>query len=426
MNITKEFILSKLPPFVDKRVTIADKQQVPDIIVTMLNAHKRNAPLYDRIGLYFMGKNVADTCDKLFEFCKKNLAYKVEPGKLQKVQVPQGLLSRGNCDCKGYASFICGCLDAIKRSGKQLIDWEYCFASYELKEQTPYHVFSVVKKAGTDDIWVDPTPGANDTQPFWLSYETVKTAGMLQDVIAGIGDNNFYKPNGGTMQAVPGTREQQQQVAADALLGSVPELNQVMDKAKVQQSQPPAANRLRIGRIGEVMDTAVSSIVPGLPNAQLALGVGGLVALYLLTRPKVNVLGKTTKKEVKKYLPIVAGIAAVGAIGYYLYKKFGGDPEVGDFKPTPGVLNVAPGVHAAYALRMQNFVAPADVGNGIYAAVLKWGLPKYASVIDTMTLDEQLALYHLVNDMPDSNIDANDPRYNELLAIRDKYKFTFF
>ncbi len=133
MTVSKEFILSKLPPFTDKRITIADDQKVTDIIATMLNAHRRNAPLYDRIGLYFMGKDIAETCDKLFAFCKKNLVYKIEPGKLQKVQVPQGLLSNGNCDCKGYASFICGCLDAIKRSGKQLIDWEYCFASYEVK-----------------------------------------------------------------------------------------------------------------------------------------------------------------------------------------------------------------------------------------------------------------------------------------------------
>ncbi len=432
MNVSKEFILSKLPPFVDKRVTIADDQQVRDIIATMLTAHKRNAPLYDRIGLYFMGKDIAETCDKLFSFCKRNLVYKIEPGKLQKVQVPQGLLSEGHCDCKGYASFICGCLDAIKRSGKQLIDWEYCFASYEMAEKTPYHVFSVVKKSGADDIWVDPTPGANDTQPFWLSYETVKTAGMLQDVIAGIGDKNFYKPNGGTM-ALPGSKEDQQQVAADALLGAVPELYQVMDKAKVQQSQPPVTNSLRIGRIGEVAaDTATSSIVPGLPNAQLALGVGGLLALYLLTRPKVNVLGKTTKKEMKKYLPVV-GIAALGIAGYFLYKKFANpfasDPELpAGYKSPDGTLTVAPGVRGGWFARVANFVNPQGGGSyaGIYHDVLVQGLPLYKSAIDAMSYEEQQALYSLINDSPGSSVDSSSPIYPLLVSIRDKYKLPIY
>lgn len=426
MNVSKQFILSKLPPFQDKRVDVEENQKVQDIIETMVKAHTRNAWLYDKIGSFFIGKTVDETCDNLYAFCEQNLQYKIESDDLQTVMVPQGLLTQGNCDCKGYASFICGCLDAIKRSGKQSVNWQYCFASYEVAKKTPYHVFSVVNVPGEVPIWVDPTPGADGKQPFWQYLETVKTSGMLQDVIAGVnGDRRYYEPVGGVYSRNPATRAEQSEKAASAILGAVadyPQPVQIMQRAVISQNGKPVFNKIRIGRIGEVDTTTPSSIVPGLPNTHLALGLGGLAVVYMLTRPQVKVIGKSSKK----LLPIVA---LAGIAGYFLYKKFsnpfGNDPELGNFKPVAGVLNVAPGVHAGYAARMQSFPgAPLD--NNVYGAVLTYGLPLYASVISTMPVEEQAALYHLVNDYPASNLDAADPDYNALIDIRDKYKFPFY
>lgn len=106
-----------------------------------------------------------DICQDLFSFCKENLEYREETESHQSTLTPQGLLMRGYCDCKGYAGFIGGVLDAIKRQGKN-IKWKYRFASYRPLDETPHHVFIVVDN-GSREIWIDPTPTAVGQQPYW-------------------------------------------------------------------------------------------------------------------------------------------------------------------------------------------------------------------------------------------------------------------
>ena len=49
---------------------------------------------------------------------------------------------RGYCDCKGYALFAAGIIDAIRRSGEN-VDWVYRFASCNILNRVPAHVFVV-------------------------------------------------------------------------------------------------------------------------------------------------------------------------------------------------------------------------------------------------------------------------------------------
>ena len=181
MYVSKERLIAELPPYQDKWVMIKKEQGVPDIINEMLQAHREFAPYYDSICHYFIGRTLKDTCETLFEFCQENITYREEGEDWQSSALPTGILMRGHGDCKHYASFIAGILDAIKRTTGQKIDWHYCFASYKIDQPVPYHVFVVVE-TNKGPLWVDPTPGALGKTPVWEINKKVGTA---------IGNKNF-------------------------------------------------------------------------------------------------------------------------------------------------------------------------------------------------------------------------------------------
>jgi hypothetical protein len=200
MTPNKELLLEKLPPYQDRWVMIREEQDVSQIISEILNAHEDFSTYYDDIALYFDAGTIKKICTSLYMFCKENLEYIEESEQLQTTSTPSGLLTRGYCDCKGYASFCAGILDAIKRlTGKQII-WYYRFASYNALDRLPHHVFVVVKDQGKE-IWIDPTPGADKKNPSWVIDKTVKTKNTMPLLrnIAGLGivaveDYDFSSP----------------------------------------------------------------------------------------------------------------------------------------------------------------------------------------------------------------------------------------
>lgn len=166
--VTKELLLEQLPQYEDRWVLINPNQKVHDIIKEVLAAHDDFAPYYDKIAVYFDGwDSLKELASNLYNFCKKNLRYNEETEDFQSTSVPQGLLYRGECDCKGYANFIGGILDGLNRLGHK-IKWMYRFASYDLLDKSPHHVFIVIyDNKGNDVYYVDPTPGSQGMQPVW-------------------------------------------------------------------------------------------------------------------------------------------------------------------------------------------------------------------------------------------------------------------
>jgi hypothetical protein len=102
------------------------------------------------------------------------------------------MLSRGYADCKGYALFIGGVLDALKRQGEK-INWAFRFASYNLLKKKPYHVFIVVFYNGSE-IYVDPVFPKFDYRykpAMWLrdysmNNQSAQIAGMYCDTSGGL------------------------------------------------------------------------------------------------------------------------------------------------------------------------------------------------------------------------------------------------
>jgi hypothetical protein len=221
MYVSKEMLLAELPPNRDDFIIIEpDQQVIRDIIPELLDAYPVFAKFYDRIGYFFEGATLRDTCDNLYDFCKQQLQYREEPEEWQTSALPTGILSRGYCDCKGYASFIAGCLGAIARATGQYIDWEFCFASYRLGQKTPYHVFVIVHTEG-GPLWVDPTPGADTKQPEHWIMATPAEPTSLQ-MVAGVNANGelFYTV-GVTTTGDPTTDASLQ--AIQAFINSLPE-----------------------------------------------------------------------------------------------------------------------------------------------------------------------------------------------------------
>lgn len=169
--VSKDKLLSVLPPFRDEWAMLHPDQSVHNIIDEVLNAHLDFGADYDKIALYFDADSVPDICEGLFEFCRNELEYLEETEAEQTVASPGAMLSRGKCDCKGYSGWIAGCLSALCRKGIK-IKWKYRFASYDFLNKSPHHVFVVVDFDGSE-IWVDPTPGADKKIPVWQVDKTV-------------------------------------------------------------------------------------------------------------------------------------------------------------------------------------------------------------------------------------------------------------
>jgi hypothetical protein len=151
--VNKSILVSKLSPYKGIKKVIVYNQNTDDIIKQLIKSHHENAKEYDKIYQYFNANNKIDIAKNLFDFCKKNILYKIESGSKQSLRTPAAILINGSGDCKQYSQFIGGCLDAINRNSKK-IDWCYRFASYNYNKDIQ-HVF-IVLKINNKEIWIDP------------------------------------------------------------------------------------------------------------------------------------------------------------------------------------------------------------------------------------------------------------------------------
>jgi hypothetical protein len=214
-------ISNSLPAPVGNSVVIEENQSVYDIMGLIAYMHKKNAKYYDKIAGNFWGGDVDSTSANLWEFCKKNIPYEVETEERQTVKSPQRILSdasRGiGHDCKHYASFIGGVLDALKRQGYS-INWTYRFASYKAFDSIPGHVFVVVKD-GSNEIWIDPVLDYFDEHRPYTFHLDRKISVGKSAIGATVGADNktaaTLKTIGGTICAVAPT------VAAVVPIGTV-------------------------------------------------------------------------------------------------------------------------------------------------------------------------------------------------------------
>lgn len=211
MAVTRDELLSLLPAYRDEWVLIHPDQSVKDIVIEVLDAHDEFAPYYDLIAFCFDIGSTSDIARTLYDFCERNIEYREETEDHQSSSLPTGILTRGYGDCKHYAGFIGGVLDALNRSGKK-IDWVYRFASYDVFDRTPHHVFIVVFDRDKNETWIDPTPGSGVKIPVYQLDKKIKANNMaLVRNIAGFNDGR--KTVGiASLTVTPFTRPGEQQL----------------------------------------------------------------------------------------------------------------------------------------------------------------------------------------------------------------------
>lgn len=184
--MNKASLISALQGTQPAPYTVVDQQSINDIIGTIVQKHKECTRDYDRIAGYFDkgSDDVYSTCQQIWNFCKNNLTYSEESETWQYCSCPYTILTGTSVDCKNYALFIGGVLDALKRRGMHLT-WKFRFASYDLLEPRPGHVFVVVNE-NTDNIWVDPVLDSfNQHLYYWYKRDRRPTV-MSLGKIAGL------------------------------------------------------------------------------------------------------------------------------------------------------------------------------------------------------------------------------------------------
>ena len=183
----KNLLLGRLKPFGGNSKMLVRDQQVPDIISAMLSAHKMYASEYDKISQDFYSGDGVQTAKKLFDFLKKNIRYKIESDKAQRIMSPGAILSLCKNDCKNYALFIMGVLDSLKRKGLINNKIYYRFASYRLLDEIPHHVFAVIQDQQGNEFFIDPVLSKfNQRKTYYHKID--KSPSMPLYSVSGIGN----------------------------------------------------------------------------------------------------------------------------------------------------------------------------------------------------------------------------------------------
>lgn len=252
--ISKNTLMNRLPSPKSGGILIEENQDVDDIINLISYGHKRERDNYDAIADEFWMGNVYDTCEYLWDWCKTNLGYKVQGIDLQSVRTPQRILKEGLGDCKHYALFIAGILDALTRQGMK-IDWFYRFASYDPTDKTPGHVFVVVNDKGRS-IWIDPVLQSFNYHKWYWSAKDISIKNKPA-TMGGIGRLTIGDNTGTEIKAVGNTF-----VAVAPVLAAIPAVGPLVAGA--------------VSVVGKVIN-----IIGGLfPNWQNSTGVRWLIQLY--------------------------------------------------------------------------------------------------------------------------------------------------
>ena len=211
----KNILLGRLKSFGGNSKMLVRDQQVPDIISAMLSAHKMYASEYDKISKDFYSGDGVQTAKKLFDFLKKNVQYKIESDKSQRIMSPSAILSLGKfgADCKTYALFIMGVLDSLKRKGLINNKIYYRFASYKLLDEIPHHVFAVIQDEEGNEYFIDPVLSSfNERKTYYHKID--KTPNMPLYSVSGIGQT---KKKAAAKAAAPVQKEKKKIVLKIAL-----------------------------------------------------------------------------------------------------------------------------------------------------------------------------------------------------------------
>jgi hypothetical protein len=189
--VNRSLLIGKVSPFLGKKEIVVANQDTVDIIDALIKNHYKYSNEYDKIFRFFDGGSVEETAFNVWCFLKDEFKYNIEPEEMQILRSPGALLASNivGIDCKGYATFANGVMDAYRRNTGKNFDVYYRFASYDPFDNTPQHVFAVVKENG-NEFWIDPVLDQFDEKKQPYFYKDKKIKNMALVAMSGIQDNS--------------------------------------------------------------------------------------------------------------------------------------------------------------------------------------------------------------------------------------------
>lgn len=269
--VSKNLILSKVHPFLNQQNVVIENQGVNDIITGILTTHNKYKNQYDKIYIYFVDDDIEETCRNIFQFLKDNVPYYIESNDLQFLKSPSAILS-SKSDCKSYALFSCGILDAYLRNEHPEFELSYRFASYDPFDKTPQHVFCVVKANGKE-YWIDPVLERFNQrkQPYFYKDKNINSMALVGLSGTSVGKYNTDYEDATIMTQGEGVGATNWTNILDKVLQSAPSI------ITATQGQPSAGPSY-IPSYQPQQSTGIST------NTLLMIGGVGLLAFLLLRK----------------------------------------------------------------------------------------------------------------------------------------------
>jgi len=283
--VNRNILIGKVSPFTGKREIVVANQDTVDIIDALIKNHYKYSNEYDKIFRYFDGGSVEETAYNVWQFLKDDFKYTIEPEKMQILRSPAAILASNviGIDCKGYATFANGIMDAYRRNNKKKFDVYYRFASYDPFDSTPQHVFAVVNENGVE-YWIDPVLDQFDEkkQPYYYKDKIIKNMALV--AMSGIPTIS------GTQMGFDWTNVGLAVNAANAstksnwwndILKTAPDIITAFNKGG---GQPTGGGYTGYPTGGSYVQPPQSSGIS--QNTVLLLGAAGVLAVILLTRKR--------------------------------------------------------------------------------------------------------------------------------------------
>jgi hypothetical protein len=284
--VNRNVLIGKVSPFTGKREIVVANQDTVDIIDALIKNHYKYSNEYDKIFRYFDGGSVEETAFNVWQFLKDDFKYTIEPEKMQILRSPAAILASNviGIDCKGYATFANGIMDAYRRNTKKDFEVYYRFASYDPFDNTPQHVFAVVKENG-EEFWIDPVLDQFDEkrQPYYYKDKKIKNMALVAmsgvPAISGSYSNNNANDQMGAFDFSGGSTD-----SGSSWWGDI--LKQTPDIIKAFNKTPTIIQNYDPNRISEKEYISPQGQNGISQNTVLLLGAAGLAVVLILTMRK--------------------------------------------------------------------------------------------------------------------------------------------
>ena len=296
--VNRNVLMGKVSPFMGKREIIVGNQDTTDIIDALIKNHYKYASEYDKIFRYFDGGSVEETAFNVWQFLKDDFKYTIEPEKMQILRSPAAILASNivGIDCKGYATWAAGTMDSYRRNTGKNFEVYYRFASYDPFENTPQHVFCVVKDNDTE-YWIDPVLDQFDEKKQPYFYKDKKIKNMALVAMSGINDNDndymgyvgskigddstpYIDQYGNLVDYSGGASASSTPTSTDwfsSILKSAPSIITALNPAPARSQYNPTTGQYMTAT-AQPSSTGIST------NTILLLGAAGLAAYFLLKK----------------------------------------------------------------------------------------------------------------------------------------------